>query len=109
MIWLDSKISTAEAILLSTLAVIENYHNNLNLKERTNMESDDGFPKQGGEALEIGDEFDSEEEGDDMPSAAPDAMRQPMKANIAASSGPGGGAGANAAKAADVKGKQVED
>lgn len=41
------------------------------------MDSDDGdgFPKQGGEALEIGDEFDSEEEGDDMPSAAPDAMR----------------------------------
>ena len=72
------------------------------------MDSDDGdgFPKQGGEALEIGDEFDSEEEGDDMPSAAPDAMRQPMKANIAASSGPGAGAGA---KAAEVKGKQVED
>ena len=26
---------------------------------------DDGFPKQGGEALEIGDDFDSEEEPDD--------------------------------------------
>jgi len=26
---------------------------------------DDGFPKQGGEALEIGEDFDSEEEGDD--------------------------------------------
>ena len=26
---------------------------------------DDGFPKQGGEALEIGDDFDSEEENDD--------------------------------------------
>ena len=26
---------------------------------------DDGFPKQGGEALEIGDDFDSEEEADD--------------------------------------------
>ena len=48
--------------------------------------SDDGdFPKQGGEALEIGDEFDSEEEADVMPSAANDALRKPMKANIAAS------------------------
>jgi intraflagellar transport protein 46 len=27
------------------------------------------FPKQGGDALEIGDEFDSEEEGDDMPTS----------------------------------------
>ena len=70
-------------------------------------DGDDGFPKQGGEALEIGDEFDSEEEdGEDMPSAATDAMRQPLKANIAASSGPAGAAGA---KAAEVKGKQVED
>ena len=33
------------------------------------MESeDDGFPKQGGEALEIGDDFDSEEEPDDQES-----------------------------------------
>ena len=42
------------------------------------MESDDendGFPKQGGEALEIGDEFDSEEEADQMPGASSDAMR----------------------------------
>ena len=33
------------------------------------------FPKQGGDALEIGDEFDSEEEGDDMPASSNDAMR----------------------------------
>ena len=38
-------------------------------------EDDDGFPKQGGEALEIGDEFDSEEEADDMPARSNDAMR----------------------------------
>ena len=50
------------------------------------MENED-FPKQGGDALEIGDEFDdSEEEGDEMPAASSDAMRQPMKSNIAASS-----------------------
>jgi hypothetical protein len=73
------------------------------------MESDDendGFPKQGGEALEIGDEFDSEEEADQMPGASNDAMRQPMKANIAASSS---AAGAGAAKAGDVKGAKVEN
>jgi hypothetical protein len=50
------------------------------------MESEDeNFAKQGGEALEIGDDFDSEEEADTMPVANNDAMRQPMKANIAAS------------------------
>ena len=46
-------------------------------------EDDDGFPKQGGEALEIGDEFDdSEEEVDDDP--APQ-MRKPMAAQNPAS------------------------
>ena len=65
---------------------------------------DDGFPKQGGEALEIGDEFDSEEEADDMPATTADAMRQPMKANIAASSQVTG-----AQVASDVKGAKVED
>lgn len=65
------------------------------------MEDDDGFPKQGGEALEIGDEFDSEEEADQMPSAANDAMRQPMKATNSQATG--------AKPAADVKGKQVDD
>ena len=68
------------------------------------MEDDDGFPKQGGEALEIGDEFDSEEEADQMPSASNDAMRQPMKANIATNSQTSG-----AKPAAEVKGKQVDD
>lgn len=67
---------------------------------------DDGFPKQGGEALEIGDEFDSEEEADQMPGASTDAMRQPMKANIAASSQAAGGSGA---KGGDVKGAKVEN
>lgn len=67
------------------------------------MEDDDGFPKQGGEALEIGDEFDSEEEADQMPSSGNDAMRQPMKANIATNSQ------ATGAKPAEVKGKQVDD
>lgn len=68
------------------------------------MEDDDGFPKQGGEALEIGDEFDSEEEVDQVPSAANDAMRQPMKANMATNSQTSG-----AKASVDVKGKQVED
>lgn len=45
---------------------------------------EDGYAKQGGEALEIGDDFDSEDEAEAMP-ATNDAMRQPMKANIAAS------------------------
>ena len=69
---------------------------------------EDGFAKNGGEALEIGEDFeDSEEEGDEMPAASNDAMRQPMNANIAASSV----AGAKAAPkpAAEVKGDKVED
>ena len=72
------------------------------------MDSEDdrdrGFPKQGGDAIEIGDEFDdSEEEGDDPVPASQnqDAMRKPMKANIAASG--------TSAKPADVKGNKVED
>ena len=67
----------------------------------------DRFPKQGGEALEIGDEFDSEEEADDMPANSNDAMRQPMKPNIAASAQANAPGAQN--KAAEVKGKQVED
>ena len=71
------------------------------------MDSEDGdndFAKQGGDAIEIGDEFDdSEEEGDDPVPASQnqDAMRKPMKANIAASG--------TSAKPADVKGNKVED
>ena len=62
------------------------------------MESDDeNFAKRGGEALEIGDDFDSEEEADNMPS-------EPMKAQVAAASNPKPGV-----KAADVKGAKVED
>ena len=67
--------------------------------------NESGFPKQGGDAIEIGDEFDdSEEEGDDpMPDTQnQDAMRKPMKANMAAAAGSSG-------KAADVKGNKVED
>ena len=72
------------------------------------MESEEeGFPKQGGEALEIGDDFDSEEEADEMPAASNDAMRQPMKANIAASSQPA--KPASGGKQPDVKGNKVED
>ena len=75
------------------------------------MDSEDdvesGFPKQGADAIEIGDEFDdSEEEGDDVPEPQnQDAMRKPMKANIAASAAGAGSGG----KAADVKGNKVED
>jgi len=44
------------------------------------MDSDDeDFPKQGGEALEIGDDFESDEEADEMPPNPKDQMRQPMK------------------------------
>ena len=67
------------------------------------MESDN-FAKQGGEALEIGDEFDSEDEGE-VPSSGQDAMRQPMKSNIAAQ----GSAQKAAGKPAEVKGAKVED
>lgn len=63
------------------------------------MESDDdNFAKQGGEALDIGDDFDSEEEADNVPA-------QPMKASqaqAASNSKPG-------ARPADVKGAKVED
>ena len=49
------------------------------------MESDDdGFAKQGGEALDLADDFDSEEEMDDDP--APQ-MRKPMPQTKNASSG----------------------
>ena len=68
---------------------------------------EDGFAKQGGEALDLGDDFDSEEEGDMVPSANTDAMRQPMKANIAASAQASGSK--PGAKPADVKGAKVED
>ena len=70
-------------------------------------DGDDGFPKQGGEALEIGDEFDSEEEADDMPASSNDAMRQPMKPNIAASAQAASQAAAKGG--ADVAGAKVED
>jgi len=70
------------------------------------MENEEDFPKQGGDALEIGDEFDdSEEEADEMPAVSSDAMRLPMQANIATSSKPAGAP----AKAAEVKGSKVED
>ena len=79
---------------------------NLNLKEKMDSDEDD-FPKQGGEALEIGDDFDSEEEGDEMPAASSDAMRQPMKANIATSA-QATDSGAKP-KVSDVKGAKVDD
>lgn len=45
----------------------------------------ENFPKSGGDALEIGDEdFDDSEDADDMPAASSDAMRQPMKNQMAA-------------------------
>jgi len=43
---------------------------------------DDGFPKQGGEALEIGDDFDSEEENDENEGEESDGESRPaMQAN----------------------------
>lgn len=72
------------------------------------MDSEDGSPKQDGEALEIGEEFDSEEDVDeDSHSAAQkDAMRQPMKANMGAVK-KDGAAGSN--KGGDVKGEKVQN
>ena len=65
---------------------------------------DDGFPKQGGEALEIGDEFESDEEGGDN-DAKNDAMRQPMKNMASANADKADGAKADA----EVKGQKVEN
>jgi hypothetical protein len=42
---------------------------------------DDGFAKQGGEALDIGDEFDSEDEPDDDP--RPIQKQMPQSKNVA--------------------------
>ena len=45
---------------------------------------DDGFPKQGGEALEIGDDFDSEEENDENDGEESDSQNRPaMQVNAA--------------------------
>ena len=87
---------------------LKSYNHNLNLKKKKKMDSEeDDFPKQGGEALELGEDFDSEEEADQIPAGANDAMRQPMKANIATSA-QASGSGAKP-KPADVKGDKVED
>lgn len=44
---------------------LKSYNHNLNLKKKKKMDSEeDDFPKQGGEALELGEDFDSEEEAD---------------------------------------------
>ena len=59
---------------------------------------DDGFPKPGGEALEIGDEFDSEEENDNESAPA-----QPGKAAAQQPEGKAGGSG----PPPDVKGEKV--
>ena len=53
--------------------------NNLNLNK---MDSDDdGFAKQGGEALDLGEDFDSEEEVDDDP-APPQRKPMPQTKNV---------------------------
>lgn len=61
---------------------------------------DDGFPKQGGEALEIGDDFDSEEEVEDQQPIAQKAIG----GNTNAPKGPGGNT-----KPPEVKGQKVEN
>ena len=68
-------------------------------------ESDDGFPKQGGtEALEIGDDFDSEEEPDDQESDTQN--RQNMQIP---DSKPKATEAAAGAKPPDVKGQKVDN
>jgi hypothetical protein len=68
---------------------------------------EEGFNKQDGEALEIGDEFDSEEDPEDGAGVGggADAMRQPMKANLAAAKKDGAAGG----KQPEVKGQKVEN
>ena len=73
------------------------------------MESDEEtFNKQDGEALEIGDEFDSEDDQEDGGDASQpqDQMRQPMKANLGAAKKDAPAAGG---KPPDVKGQKVEN
>jgi hypothetical protein len=64
----------------SLIIVIRNAPaNNLNLNK---MDSDDdGFAKQGGEALDLGEDFDSEEEADDDP-APPQRKPMPQTKNV---------------------------
>ncbi len=61
-------------------------------------EEDDGFAKQGGDALEIGHEFDSEEEQDQSEDNAPISKQQEAAGKA------GGKAGS-----AGVKGEKVEN
>ena len=72
---------------------------------------DDGFPKQGGEALEIGEDFDSEEEADDMPQDEDaDAMRKPMAGAFgAATQDKDTESGAPGGAKPDIKGVKVEN
>ena len=67
---------------------------------------DDGFPKQGGEALEIGDDFDSEEEPDDGDDDQDDIQSRPaMQVNNVSKPA---GVGADG-KPVDVKGQKVDN
>jgi hypothetical protein len=65
-------------------------------------EEDDGFAKQGGDALDIGDEFDSEEEQDQSDDNAPMPMPQQKPAQPHPASKPAAASGA-------VKGEKVEN
>ena len=68
-------------------------------------ESDDGFPKQGGtEALEIGDDFDSEEEPDDQESDTQNRQNMQIPESKAKAT-----EAASGAKPADVKGQKVDN
>ena len=68
---------------------------------------DDGFPKQGGEALEIGDDFDSEEENNENDGEESDTQNRPaMQINAAK---PAGAEAAAGGKPADVKGQKVDN
>ena len=67
---------------------------------------DDGFPKQGGEALEIGDDFDSEEEADDD-NVDDIQSRPPMQVNNV--SKPGQSDASSGGKPVEVKGQKVDN
>jgi len=68
---------------------------------------DDGFAKQGGEALDIGDDFDSEEEADEpAPQSAANLM--PQNKNVASGSA-NKVADGEGAKNPQVKGQKVDN
>ena len=82
--------------------------NNLNLNKIMDSD-DDGFAKQGGEALDLGEDFDSEEEPDDDP-APPQRKPMPQTKNVSSGNPQRKPDIKNdGAKGAQVKGQKVDN